>query len=586
MSGFLVVAFSLVAIAMAVAGAYLGFVRPTTLPLRIPVLVLFGLPYAAILALYFNRRFRGYAFTLAAGSAVVAILSLGLFAGMLFLFIGFTMGNKDQLAVALALPAYVLAQIPLGLAAIAAWRKLPAAERPSRAWTVGIVLPVIYAVLGFVSYQWYGYHREASSQQAAANDSAAAVAINRAVACLASNRAAHGGSFPASFDVVASCLVGDAHSVFAGYRVSYIPALPDSNGRVGLYSLCAEAEKVGTTGWHTYVADEQGAGSAYAFDYESLNAPSCGGAWGGDLLRRVKHCVIAYASNHPREGYPASLLQLGNQGNDCLTDAGALRGLDAVSVAAFDSGVSYQPGPIESDGRVLRFELSTTERKGNESFNVMIDETGTRYASATGRAQRGDPAPEVVQEQIEANARETRAALDALQQRCDKASAADCALLGFRQYWDERKDAPALEAWRKACELKDREACMFLLSREKDNSVFGFALSDKGDCVRGDAVGCKRLASLVAHFEGCDRDARPADCAEIAYRYARAGDTSRANQIWEAACDKRHQESCLLGKTRDFDYIRVFKLKDRCVTGEDAACSELAKLAQQAVNLE
>lgn len=367
--------------------------------------------------------------------------------------------------------------------------------------------------------------------------------------------------------------------------MSYVPALPDSRGRVGVYTLCAEAQGVGKTGWHTYVADEEGSGSVYAFDYESLKAPSCGGAWGTDLLRRVKHCVVAYAAKNPREGYPASLLQLGDPGDRCLTQ-GDLRGLDAASVSAFDSAVVYQPGRAEGSGRVLRFELSTALGKGNASYKVMIDETGARYASERDWAKRGDPAPEEVLERIAARARETRAEIDALAQRCDQASAADCALLGFRRYLDEESGARGLEAWRKACELKDREGCLFVLSKEKDNYVFGLALSDKSDCVKGEAVGCRRLARLVAHFEGCNREARPADCAEIAYRYARGGNTHRANQIWLAACDKRHKESCLLGRTRDFEYMRIFELKDRCVIGEDAACTELAKRAEKAVSFE
>ena len=141
----------------------------------------------------------------------------------------------------------------------------------------------------------------------------------------------------------------------------------------------------------------------------------------------------------------------------------------------------------------------------------------------------------------------------------------------------------ALEAWRKACELQDREGCFFSLSKEKDHNMFGYGLSDKSACARGEQVGCKRLALLVAHFAGCSRDARPADCAEIAYLYAHGGNSHRANQIWDAACDKLHKESCLLVKTRDFDYVRIFKLKDGCVTGDDAACAELAKLAEKAV---
>ena len=586
MSHFLVVASSLIAVAIAVVGAFLGFVRPTTLPLRLPVLVVFGLPYAAILALYFHRRLRGYAFALAAGSAAVVILTLGVLAGVLLIFIGFTMGNKDQLAVALALQAYVLVQVPLGLAALAAWRKLPAAERPARAWAIGFTLPLAYAALGFGSYYWYEYQTKAGSRQATTNDAAAAVAIKRAVECLASNRAANAGSFPGSLDAVGHCLGGDARSAFAGYRVSYVPALPDSRGRVGVYSLCAEAQKVGKTGWHTYVSDEEGAGSAYAFDYESLKAPSCGGAWfHAQLLRRVKHCVVAYAAKNPREGYPASLLQLGDNGNRCLTQAGDVSGLDAAAVAAFESVVVYRPGPAESDGRVVRFELSSRMGNGRDSYHVMVDETGERYASMAGPAKRGDPAPEQVLERLAARDRETRTQLDALGQSCEQASAADCALLGYRLWTDTNFDARALEAWRKACELKDREGCLFVLSRQEDNNVFSLALSDKRGCETGEALACRRYASLVANFEGCHRDARAQNCAEIAYRHARGGDTQRARQIWGAACEKLHKESCLFAKTRDFDYIRAFEIKDRCVSGEDTACTELAKRVEEMVSL-
>jgi len=79
----------------------------------------------------------------------------------------------------------------------------------------------------------------------------------------------------------------------------------------------------------------------------------------------------------------------------------------------------------------------------------------------------------------------------------------------------------------------------------------------------------RKVARAKAHAAGHTQ--RPAGL--------RGGDTHRANKIWDAACEKRHKESCLLGKTRDFDYIKVFELKDRCVTGDDAACTELAQRA-------
>jgi hypothetical protein len=583
MPSILVVGLSLLAIGIAAAGALLGFVRPTALPLRIPVLLAFSLPYAAVLALYFRQPLRGYAFTLAAGSALVVALALGLYAAMLLVFIGFTMGNRDQLALALATPAYVLVQIPLGISAVLAWRRLPATERPPRAWAAGLVLPVAWAALVFGAYQWHDFRHRQSSGQARANDAAAATASARAVACLAAYRDAHGGSFPPGLDAVAPCL-GDAASAFPGYRVLYAPALPDERGRIGFYSLCAEAEQVGRTGWHTYVADEDGPGPAYAFDYESLKAPGCAGAWGADLLRRVKHCVAAWAAR--AGGYPPSLVALGEHGDRCLTREGDLRGLDPASVALHDRYAIYRAGPPGPGGRVTRFELSTSQREGNATVEIMVDETGARHASAEGRAGRADPPPAEVRERLAARAWEAGAELDALARRCAEGSAADCALLGYRRYRERDDDAGALAAWGRACALENAEGCLFVESREQDRDVFGLALSDRGDCLRDEADACRRLARLAAHYPGCRHDDRPGDCAEIAYRHARGGDTARANRIWEAACEKRHKESCLLWKTRDFDYVRVFRLKDRCVSGEDAACAELAKLAEVSVSFE
>ena len=96
--------------------------------------------------------------------------------------------------------------------------------------------------------------------------------------CLAAYRDGHGGSFPAKLDAVAGCL-GDAPTAFAGYKVAYVPGLLDERDRVLIYSLCAQAEEIARTGWHTFVADEAGAGEAYEFDTESRKTPSCGYAW-------------------------------------------------------------------------------------------------------------------------------------------------------------------------------------------------------------------------------------------------------------------------------------------------------------------
>lgn len=579
---FFVLALSLLAIAIAVIGAFVGFSLPANHHLRVPVMLAFALPFAGVIVLHRVPRLRSYAYPIAAGSALVVVLTCGVFAGVLLLFIGFTMGNKDQLAFALAAPAYVLTQIPLAIAAIVAWRKLPTEERPRNAWGIGIGVPMAYALLVLGAGALYSAHLEQSSVGAIANDTAAAAATRKAVDCLAAYRDVHGGGFPATLDAVAGCL-GDARSAFAGYKVAYVPGLPDERGRVLIYSLCAQAEEIARTGWHTFVADEAGVGAAYEFDTESRKTPGCGFAWQRDLLRRVKHCVLTYAALNPRQGYPATLTPLGTSGNRCLADGGDLRGLDDVSVTAFDSVVLYQPGPPGDGARITRFEMRTKVRTGRDSYQVMVDETGARYANAEGEAKRGDAPPAEVQERLSALARAKQAQAESLSQRCEERVAADCAQLGFLQYSELNNYSRGLEAWHKACTLKDREGCFFVLSKEKDMALFGYGLSDKRDCSRGEPARCKRLAYIVAHFEGCSRDAQPADCAEIAYLFARGGNSPRANELWNAACDKRHKESCLLAKSRDFDYVRIFKLKDACITGDDGACAELAKRVAQVV---
>ena len=143
-AGMMIVSLSILAMALAFAGVIIGFRQPPASTFGAAILPAVWLPYALVLWWSYRRQ-AARAAALAGGTALVAFLSLALFAGVLTLLLGLAMGNQDQVNFVLLLDAFVLLQLPLAVAGWRAWRRVPAAERPGGCWTVGLGLPLLVA---------------------------------------------------------------------------------------------------------------------------------------------------------------------------------------------------------------------------------------------------------------------------------------------------------------------------------------------------------------------------------------------------------------------------------------------------------
>jgi len=360
-----------------------------------------ALPYVlALLVLGVGRRARGLA--LAGGTALVALVPIAPFVGVMLLFIGFST-TRAQVTAVLVSAGFVIVQLLLLGAAIVAHRGLADQERVGGAWAVGIAAPMMYAFL------WFGVargttlmteRRRTGSQQ---SEHAARDAVRAIRGCLGRYADAHPErGFPATLAELGSmgsaCLPEDLVSEERGYRVTYLPGVADARGVVHLFSLCAEPLRYASTGYTTFVVDESGMGAdAYPTGSTDESAVSCPAAWRtqSGALRAVKHCLLRYAARDPAHGYPATLAPLADDG--CLV----LEGLHVSDGGrsffwSNDDGYAYDPGPADDDGRIRSFELSQASRSGSRS--VLIDETGAVHEAEARAATRQDPAPEVGEE--------------------------------------------------------------------------------------------------------------------------------------------------------------------------------------------
>jgi len=358
-------------------------------------------PYVlALIVLAVGRRARGIA--LAGGTALVALVPITPFVGVTLLFIGFST-TREQVTAVLVAAGFVIVQLILLGAAIAAHRALPGEERVGGAWAVGIAAPMMYAFL------WLGAargttlmtkQRRKGSQE---SEHAARQAVRTIRGCLVRYADAHPArGFPAALADVgpagSACLSEDLGSEERGYRVTYLPGVTDARGVVHLFSLCAEPLRYARTGCTTFTADENGDGvEAYPTGSKDEAAVSCPAAWRlqAGMLRAVKHCLLQYAARSPAHGYPATLTPLAADG--CLV----LEGLHVSdggrsSFWTGDDRYSYDPGPADDNGLIRMFELRQASRSGSRS--VLIDETGAVHEAEEREATREDPAPEVGEE--------------------------------------------------------------------------------------------------------------------------------------------------------------------------------------------
>lgn len=578
----LVALLSTFAMGLAIAGVILGFQRPPASTLGVAILPAVMLPYALVLWWSFRRQ-AARAAAMAFGSALVAFLSLILYAGVLTLFLGFAMGNKDQIYLTLLLDAFVLVQLPLGAAALLSWRRVPAAERPKGCWLVGLGLPVLVAAGVAAAFIGTRAGLESRTETIYRNEQAARDAMAAASACLKKHAEKQGG-YPLTLDALVAdgCLdAGLAAGRLPAHRLCYSPGVPDDGGRIRLFGLCAEvvAEDYLKRAWRTYVADETGNMRQVEPREGMTRGPSCGEAWEDKFIERVRYCVVDHAARFPQKGYPATLDAVGVQpGTGCLapsllSDVRVERGGATASLGR--QRVAYRALPADAQGRIAAFEIHGEQEVGGRwTVQVMTDERGEWHAAEGRPASRDDPSSGKLDTRLAAVETERKAAREEAMRRCVSGDVRLCRTLGDDNY-DAGRDSEAFAAWRQGCALGDGVSCL-LTRREEDFPLFSLALGLGRDCAGKEENACEWREKLGRDHLACQHG-EAAGCSGLAVRLGRRGETYHANKLWEKGCAGGHRESCYLLKARDFEYKGALQLRDLCDAGRRDACGEFER---------
>ncbi len=581
-AGMMIVSLSILAMALAFAGVIIGFRQPPASTFGAAILPAVWLPYALVLWWSYRRQ-AARAAALAGGTALVAFLSLALFAGVLTLLLGLAMGNQDQVNFVLLLDAFVLLQLPLAVAGWRAWRRVPAAERPGGCWTVGLGLPLLVAAGVAAAFVGTQARQESRTEAIYRNEQSARDAMATAAACLKRHAERQSG-YPSRMEALVAdgCLdAALAAGRLPAHRLRYSPGVPDADGLIRLYGLCAEviAEDYMERAWRTYVADETGNMQQAEPRQGMTRGPACGEAWEDRLIERVRYCVVDHAARFPGKGYPATLGAVAvHPGTGCLSpspyaDLNVER--DGAAVRMKERRVAYRAGTADAQGRVAGFEIHGEQVIGGRwTVQVMVDERGDWHFAEGRQATRADPGSDKLATRLAADEAERQAVRAAEMRQCEAGNARLCRALGEASY-GARRDSEAFAAWRQGCAHGDGVSCL-LSRREEGFQIFTIALDFGRECAAKAAGACDKLEKLGRDHLACQGGEQPG-CSALAVRLGQRGQTYEANRIWEKGCADGHRESCYLLRARDFEFKGALQLKDLCDSGRRDACAEFER---------
>lgn len=535
-----------------------------------------ALPYVVTLALLGWRDGRvGLRFAVGTG-LINALWALPL-AALLFLFAGFTMGNRDQEQQLLAVIVGALLQIPLFAVAANALRRGGGKPVGGGGWVPAVLVPLLFSIGSLGYFDWQLKEFKAVSAQAAENGRAAQKTIEALKACLSSGR--ESGS-PSTLQACkgAPADLGNAK----GYRIEYLPAQPGADGRIPAYMLCATPLSFRASGFETYVADSTGSGGAGATPEASIDQPpSCASVLGVD--KAIAWCAFAYAATHAERAYPARLADIAA----CVAEG---RGKASVGPDRLVDGEkihAYLADPPDAKGRIAHFRVYRL--RGSVQW---VDDTLKIGGKPSEPDHPGEPLPDL-------------AAPELFMPGCELGQGRDCLLVG-NEWQRKARQAPggerdpttapmrsaALVAYARGCELTDSGSCTALAAEleygndiERD-VVRAAALHEKA-CAAGDALGCRRGAELYesgrkAHTPTLQNPRPPSPSKPDLPR-----DVARAISLYEQACERDDRDACFIGGRllaageglpRDADRaLRLFH--KACGEGMGMACSRAAQLA-------
>lgn len=547
-----------------------------------------ALPYLLTLALLARRDGRD-GLRLAVGTATVnAAWALPL-AGFLNLFAGFTMGNRDQEQTLLAITSGALLQPLLLAAAVAGLARGRAVAAPAGAgarrkvWVLCFALPALVSGASLFGMKLAGERFEARSAQAAANTSAAQQTVSSAQACLAAFRDA---GYPATLD---GCVEVRQDLRDAGYRLSYLPAVPGDDGRRPAYMLCAQPLAFRASGFEIVVASSAGElGSGIGAEATPQHPPTCASVLG--TAQALAWCAFEFAARAPAAGYPRRLADMAA----CVAQRRDVRDLGPDRLADTEGRVfAYVAGAADAGGRVAHFRIYRLAR--SDGLPLWLDERlmpSPRQSPKAGPIVEGLPA-QAVPERFMAG--------------CEQGKGDDCFVAGLE--WERRllqrgkgeqdDEAAALHgsaqtAFERGCRLDDARSCASLAARlEQGEGIARDVVRAAGlygrACGLGDALGCRRAAEMFesgrrGHVATLQSPSPPQPAPPDLAR-----DMARAVELHGRACELGDTEACFVaarlltdGEGAPPDRPRALSLFERaCDDALAPACERAAMLSPE-----
>lgn len=539
-----------------------------------------ALPY--VLALVGLARKEGRdGLRLAVGTATVNALWSVPLAVLLSLFAGFTMGNRDQEQTLLAIVSAALLQ-PMLLAAalmgLARARRAesaaPAGAQPRFAtWTLAFVLPAFASGASLLAMQVALEGFKARSARAASNSRAALQTVSVAQACLAGLREL---GYPAQLD---GCADVQARLRDSGYRLTYLPALPDEDGRRSAYLLCAQPLAFRATGFDTVVASSaDGVAAGMVADATPAHPPTCASVV--DTGRALAWCAYEFAASRPDAGYPRRLAEMAT----CVSQRRDIGQLGADRLTDTDGRVhAYLAGASDARGRVTRFRIYRLGRADGQP--LWLDE---RLMPALRKAPRAGPIVEGLPAQ---------AVPEHFMPGCEQGKGEDCHVAGLE--WERRlhqlglgrddEQATALlrtarGAFERGCALANARACSALASALEmgdriERDVVRAAELYRRACSLGEALGCRRAGEMYesgrrGHVPTLQAPSPPDPAPPDLPRDAR-----RAVDLHARACELGDLEACFIAGRLLTDGDGLAPDKPRALALFERACDDALALA-------
>lgn len=422
------------------------------------------------------------------GAAFACFAGLLPITALMSIFSGFAARMSDLVWLGY-LYAFLGGFVLIGAVALFAFRAMP---RPQAGpgWASGAFVAVLYVVAAHVMVAFSGSYEKANRETRERNawlTKQAMLTINRCAATLAQAGKGYPPTLAGLGPQGAGCIDASlAGGKAAGYRIAYTPGVPDAEGRIRVYNLCATPLRYPRSGLLTLATQENGTYVSENANEKSPAALACERAYDhdpgyGPALFGTRHCAVAYAHANPSLGYPASAEDFAR-----LPCTPGKRG-------------SYVPGTPNAQGVRDRFEIHLVDSHRGRTAWFRTDETGVIRVAFDRNASRDDAplaqllAQEAADQKRATDAREATA--KRAMQACDAGDTKGCDAYAEHLFFETNRIEEALQVWKRACAAGETRACPSTLPTNRE--AFHVAREFRGRCREGHAPSCEGLDRLA-----------------------------------------------------------------------------------------